>query len=700
MQKTLETSIEFLKGVGPARAELLRKELDVKTFNDLLWKLPFRYINKGEISLIKDIRSFDDYVQIKGILERIYTQGEGRRIRLHAILRDGSGFIELVWFQGVKWIKNSLLKGKEYIVYGKINNFKGQISIPHPELELSSNASITPTLEPVYHGTETLTKKGLDNRSRRILMRNLLEKVISSDIPEIIPTNILKQLRLMPRYDAIKAIHFPKDSNELKIAAFRIKFEEFYLMQLRLLRMKVKRTEQFGGFVFPKVGHLFNTFYKTYLPFELTKAQKKVIKEIRKNLGSGVQMNRLLQGDVGSGKTIVSLLTMILAIDNDFQAVMMAPTQVLAQQHFRSLSTYLQDMDIQIAFLTGNVKGKQRKQVLEGIGSGAINILVGTHAILEDPVQFKNLGIAITDEQHRFGVKQRAKLWSKSTPNPPHILVMTATPIPRTLAMTLYGDLDISVIDELPPGRKEIITMHKSESSRLWVIGLMKKEIAKGRQVYIVYPLIQESEKMDLLNLQQGYDTLRRDFPISQYQISVVHGQMKAEQKDFEMSRFIKNETQIMIATTVIEVGVDIPNASLMVIENAERFGLSQLHQLRGRVGRSGQQSYCILLTSYRLSKESKFRLKTMVETNDGFKIAEADLKLRGPGNIEGLQQSGIVDFQLADIAKDNKILLEARHQAMQTLELDPHLNMPQHHHLAVLMKKMDQKFKLWSKVS
>jgi len=700
VRSTLETPIEFLKGVGPSRAELLRSELKVKVYNDLLWELPFRYIDKSIITPIKDVNKFSENVQIKGVLERVTTKGEGRKARLHAILRDGSGFIELVWFKGVKWIKESLKPGQPYIVYGRVNAFGSKISIPHPEMELAIKTTLVPSLDPVYHSTEKLTRKGIEGKVRRKMVRNLLDKLNASDIPEILPDQVLTELRLPSRFDALQAIHFPKDNTQLSWAIARIKFEEFFLMQIRLLRMKIQRTEQFKGFIFKTIGKSFNNFFKNHLPFELTDAQKRVIKEIRRDLGRGVQMNRLLQGDVGSGKTMVGLLSMLIAIDNGYQALMMAPTQILAQQHYEGITEYLKDMDIHVAFLTGSIKGKQRKAILEDTISGRIQILIGTHALLEDPVKFKRLGLAITDEQHRFGVKQRARLWNKSKPNPPHILVMTATPIPRTLAMTMYGDLDVSVIDELPPGRKQIQTVHKTEHGRLWTLGLIKKEIAKGRQVYVVYPLIEESETLDLLNLEQGYDTLLREFPQPEYQISVVHGRMKAEDKDFEMARFVNKETQIMIATTVIEVGVNVPNATLMVIENAERFGLAQLHQLRGRVGRGGDQSFCVLMTSYKLSKEAKFRLDTMVSTNDGFVIAEADLKLRGPGNIEGLQQSGIVDLRLGDIARDNKILIEARSRAMDTLDKDPHLQLPINHKLALYMTKMDKKFKEWSRVS
>jgi len=600
----------------------------------------------------------------------------------------------------VKWIQESLEPGQIYIVYGRVNAFGNNISIPHPEMELATNAAIVPSLDPVYHSTEKLTKKGIEGKVRRNMVKNLLDKLHAGDVPEILPQYIIDDLRLPSRFDAIQAIHFPRDSKQLSWAIARIKFEEFFLMQVRILRMKVHRTEQFKGYVFDKIGKTFNTFFNNHLPFTLTGAQKKVVKEIRKDLGSGIQMNRLLQGDVGSGKTMVGLLSMLIAIDNGFQALMMAPTQILAQQHYEGISEYLKDMDINVAFLTGSIKGKARKAILEDTLSGKIQILIGTHALLEDPVQFQNLGLAITDEQHRFGVKQRARLWNKSTPNPPHILVMTATPIPRTLAMTMYGDLDVSIIDELPPGRKEIKTVHKTEHGRLWTLGLIKKEIAKGRQVYIVYPLIEESETLDLLNRQQGYEVLEREFPKPEYQISVVHGRMKAEEKDFEMARFVKKDTQIMIATTVIEVGVNVPNATLMIIENAERFGLAQLHQLRGRVGRGGEQSFCILMTSYKLSQEARFRLETMVGTNDGFVIAEADLKLRGPGNIEGLQQSGIIDLRLGDIAKDNKILVEARARATKLLDQDPHLQLPINRNLALYMTKMNKKFKEWSRVS
>ncbi|MCB0566612.1 MAG: ATP-dependent DNA helicase RecG, partial [Phaeodactylibacter sp.] len=624
----LDTSIEFLKGVGPKRAELLQKELGIFTFRDLLQHYPHRYIDKTQFHRVRELSEHSGEVQLRGILRRLSTVGEGRKRRLAGRFRDDTGVIDLVWFSGVHWLEKQLEVGKEYVIYGRVNSFRGQLSIPHPEMELALQENIqkAATFAPVYSSTDKLNTKGVDSRTRRRAMKALFEKIKPVDTPENLPDYLIQKFRFPSRYDALRMIHFPRDEQELQSARNRLKFEELFFLQFRLLQIRRRRKDAIRGFVFEKIGHYFNTFYEEKLPFELTGAQKRVIREIRRDLGAGVQMNRLLQGDVGSGKTVVGLMCMLIAIDNGFQACMMAPTEILAQQHFQSISEYVEGMGVNVAFLSGSVKGKKRKELLKLLASGDIHILIGTHALLEDPVQFKNLGLSITDEQHRFGVAQRARLWKKSAPCPPHVLVMTATPIPRTLAMTLYGDLDVSVIDELPPGRKEIKTLHKTENHRMRVFGFMREEIAKGRQVYVVYPLIEESETLDLQNLEEGYEALKREFPPPDYRISIVHGRMKPADKDMEMQRFVEGKTQIMVATTVIEVGVNVPNASVMAIENTERFGLSQLHQLRGRVGRGAEQSYCILMSSFKLSKESKERIQTMVRTNDGFEIAEADL--------------------------------------------------------------------------
>lgn len=700
---TLDASIAYLKGVGPKKAELLNKELGIFTFSDLLLHYPHRYIDKTQFHKIRDLHDQSGEVQLKGVLRRLTTIGEGRKKRLSGRLRDETGVLELVWFTGVHWLEKQLEVGKEYIIYGRINSFNGKLSMPHPEMEQVKSEQTTQkasTFAPVYPSTEKLNTKGLDAKGRRRIMKALFEKLKPQDLPENLPAYLIQKFRLLPRFDALKAIHFPKTQEELTAATNRLKFEELFFLQLRLLQIRRRRKDSIKGFHFGTVGDYFLQFYNEKLPFELTGAQKRVIKEIRRDLGSGIQMNRLLQGDVGSGKTIVGLMCMLIALDNGFQACLMAPTEILAQQHYQSIGKYVQGMGLQVGFLSGSVKGKKRKALLAALENGDIHILIGTHALIEEPVKFKNLGLAITDEQHRFGVAQRAKLWKKSNPYPPHVLVMTATPIPRTLAMTLYGDLDVSVIDELPPGRKEIVTLHKTENHRLWLIGFIKKEIAKGRQVYVVYPLIEESETLDLKNLEEGYEAMQREFPRPQYQMSIVHGRMKPADKDFEMQQFAEGKTQIMVATTVIEVGVNVPNASVMVIENTERFGLSQLHQLRGRVGRGAEQSFCILMSSFKLSKEGKERIATMVRTNNGFDIAEADLRLRGPGNIEGTQQSGIINFRLADLAKDGKMLKTAREVAARILDDDPKLERPEHHPIQWYLEKHGKKLKGWSRIS
>ena len=685
----LDSPIEFLKGVGPTKGELLKKELGIFTFRDLLMHYPFRYVDKTKFHKIRDLNEDSETVQIRGILRRLETMGEGRKKRLVGRFRDDTGVIELVWFKGVNWLQKSLQIGGEYVAFGKINNFNGKINLPHPEMEAVTAAGIqkASSFAPVYPSTEKLNLKGLDAKGRRKIMQTLFEKIQKVDVPENLPTYMIEKLNLPGRFEAIQHIHFPKTQKELERAQKRLKFEELFFLQLRLLQIRGRRKTTIKGIPFPAIGEKFLTFFNEKLPFELTDAQKRVIKEIRQDMGSGGQLNRLLQGDVGSGKTMVGLMCMLIAIDNGYQACLMAPTEILAQQHFAGISDYLDGLDVKVGFLSGSVKGKKRAALLERLKNGEIDILIGTHALIEDWVVFQKLGLAITDEQHRFGVKHRAKLWQKSKPSPPHILVMTATPIPRTLAMTLYGDLEVSVIDELPPGRKEIKTVHRHEGHRLRVIGFMKEEIAKGRQVYVVFPLIEESEKLDLQNLETGYESLLRDFPMPEYQISIVHGKMKPKDKDYEMQRFVEGKTQIMVATTVIEVGVNVPNASVMIIENTERFGLSQLHQLRGRVGRGAEQSYCILMTGYKLSKEARSRIQTMTGTNDGFKIAEADLQLRGPGNMEGVQQSGVLNFKLADLSKDQRILQFAREIAARILDQDPKLEKPIHARLNWYMK-------------
>jgi ATP-dependent DNA helicase RecG len=701
-QPVLDSPIEYLKGVGPKKGELLKKELSIFTFHDLLMQFPYRYVDKTKFHRIRDLTEDSGAVQLRGTLRRLTAVGEGRKRRLTGIFRDETGSIELVWFTGIQWLEKALTVGKEYVIYGKVNAFRNQLTIPHPEMEEVNEENIqkAPAYAPVYPSTEKLNTRGLDAKVRRRLMATLFEKLSPADLPENLPAYVLEKLRMPSRFEALRNIHFPRSEEELKAATNRLKFEELFFLQLRLLQIRRRRKAEVKGFTFETIGEIFNTFYKEKLPFELTNAQKRVLKEIRHDLRLGIQMNRLLQGDVGSGKTIVALMCMLMALDNGFQACLMAPTEILAQQHYNSIGNYVKGLGLRVAFLSGTVKGKKRKELLKLLEAGEIHILIGTHALIEDAVRFQNLGLAITDEQHRFGVEQRAQLWNKSAPFPPHVLVMTATPIPRTLAMTLYGDLDVSVIDELPPGRKEIKTIHRTENHRMRVIGFMREEIAKGRQIYVVYPLIEESEKLDLMNLQEGYEALAREFPPPEYQISIVHGKMKPADKDFEMERFVKGQTHIMVATTVIEVGVDVPNASVMIIENTERFGLSQLHQLRGRVGRGAEQSYCILMSSFKLSSESRERIHTMVRTNNGFDIAEADLRLRGPGNMEGTQQSGALNFRIADLARDGKILKTAREIAARILDDDPLLERPEHHPVKWYDEKFGKKLKGWSRIS
>lgn len=696
----LDTPVEFLKGVGPKRAELLKAEVNVHTFGDLLTYYPFRYIDRSRIYRISEIEPELAYVQLRGTITNIRIIGEKRARRMSAIFHDDTGEIELVWFQGIKWIEGTILPNIEYVVFGKLTIFNRRYNIAHPEVERFDEFSktIAQTLQGIYSTTEKLKNRGLNNKNLVKLLKELIVQA-QGKITETLSAEILAKLSLMDREDALRNIHFPEDQAKLLKAQARLKFEELFFIQLSLLNDKLLRQQKISGFVFSSVGEKVNRFYKEKLPFELTEAQKKVIREIRKDLGAGRQMNRLLQGDVGSGKTLVALMSMLIAIDNGFQACLMAPTEILANQHLNTLRRMTDGLVIHVGLLTGSTPAAKRRELHAQLESGEMNILIGTHALIEDPVLFKNLGLVIIDEQHRFGVAQRAKMWSKSN-NPPHILVMTATPIPRTLAMTLYGDLDISVIDELPPGRKPVKTLLNSDAARLRVFGFMKEKIKEGRQIYVVYPLIKESETLDLKHLMDGYESIVRDFPPPEYQVSIVHGKMRPADKDYEMQRFVKKQTQIMVSTTVIEVGVDVPNASVMVIENAERFGLSQLHQLRGRVGRGADQSYCLLMTGEKVSNEARKRLQTMVETNDGFKIAEVDLQLRGPGDLQGTRQSGILDLKIADLIRDEKILKYARSLASEILQTDPSLEQEKNRPLAKQLALMKQDFINWSLIS
>jgi len=696
----LSYPITYIKGISVQRAALLYTELGIKTCNDLLNFFPFRYIDKTAFYAIKDLQPNTSEVQIVGKITRIKSVAQKRGSRLVATFQDATGSMELVWFKGQKWIKDALKINEPYVVYGKLNHYNGNFSIPHPELELVTEykKKLQTKMQPVYPSTEKLTNSGVSNKLMRTYVQHLLQQFYEV-IEESLSQEIIDDFKLMGKRDALLNAHFPKSQENLAKAQNRLKFEELFFIQLQLLRKKLISKTKIKGFVFENVADYFNDFYNNYLPFNLTNAQKRVLKEIRKDVASGAHMNRLLQGDVGSGKTIVALLTMLLAIDNGFQATIMAPTEILATQHYHAIVEMVKDMGLNVDLLTGSVRVKKRREIHANLEDGTLHILIGTHALLEDKVKFSNLGIAIIDEQHRFGVAQRAKLWSKNT-LPPHILVMTATPIPRTLAMSVYGDLDISVIDELPPGRKEVKTVHRFDSNRLSVFKFMRDEIEKGRQVYIVYPLIQESEAMDYKDLMDGYESVSREFPSPKYQISIVHGQMKPADKEYEMQRFVKGETQIMVATTVIEVGVNVPNASVMIIESSERFGLSQLHQLRGRVGRGADQSYCILLSSYKLSEEGKTRLKTMVDTTDGFKIAEVDLKLRGPGNLMGTQQSGVLNLKIADVVKDSKILVAARNTALAVLQEDSNLSKPENIKIKKAYSELSKTSKIWSNIS
>lgn len=698
MQNVLHTPIEYLKGVGPNRGETLRKELGIHTYMDLINFFPNRHIDKTRFYKINELQRNSSDVQLVGKIVHFKTVEQKRGKRLVADFIDETGRMELVWFRGHKWVRENLKLNVPYVIFGKTNWFNGVFSMPHPEMELLADykKNLRTAMQPVYPSTELLQKKGITNRAIMKLIQEVM-KQSGLRFGETLNQEIVQELNLISKSEAIFNVHFPKNQELLAKAQFRLKFEELFFIQLQLIRKNLLHKRKIKGLIFEEIGENFNRFYKEHLPFELTGAQKRVIKEIRSDLGSGAQMNRLLQGDVGSGKTIVALMSMFMALDNGFQACLMAPTEILSVQHYNGLVELCKELNTSIYLLTGSTKTSDRKEIHEKLENGEIDILIGTHALLEDKVKFQNLGLAIIDEQHRFGVAQRAKLWKKNS-IPPHILVMTATPIPRTLAMSLYGDLDISVIDELPPGRKPIKTVHRFDSNRLKVFRFIKEEIMKGRQVYIVYPLIQESEKMDYKDLMDGYESIAREFP--DYQISIVHGQMKPADKDYEMDRFLRKETQIMVATTVIEVGVNVPNASVMIIESAERFGLSQLHQLRGRVGRGAEQSYCILMTGHKLSEDSKTRLQTMTSTNDGFQIAEVDLKLRGPGDLMGTQQSGVLNLKIADIVKDNSILSTARWYASKILKEDPDLSDEKNRYIRNAFARLMKDRTIWNYIS
>ncbi len=696
----LKNPVYYLKGISNLRASTISAELGLSRLNDLLHFFPYRYIDRTKFYKINEIINNNSEIQVVGSITSLKTIQQKNGARLIGKFLDETGAMELVWFKGYKWLKDSIKINTPYVIYGKLNYFKGVFSIVHPEMDLLEdyNRKLQTKLQPVYSSTDKLVNSGVSNKIFRGYLQDLLQQIFEQ-IQESLSAELILSQKLIGKKEALLNIHFPTSPEMLEKAQYRLKFEELFFIQLQLVRKKLIRKNKIKGYVFAKVGDVFNEFYSKYLPFNLTNAQKTVLKEIRNDVASNAHMNRLLQGDVGSGKTIVALLAMLLAIDNGFQAAIIAPTEILAIQHFNAIQELLQKMNISVALLTGSSKVKKRREIHEGLENGKLNILIGTHALLEDKVKFHNLGIAIIDEQHRFGVAQRSKMWQKNE-LPPHILVMTATPIPRTLAMSVYGDLDISIIDELPPGRKEVKTVHRYDSNRLAVFKFMKQEIEKGRQVYVVYPLIEESKAMDYKDLMDGHESISREFPMPKYQISIVHGKMKAADKEYEMQRFVKGETQIMVATTVIEVGVNVPNASIMVIESAERFGLSQLHQLRGRVGRGADQSYCVLLSSFKLSVEAKTRLKTMVETSDGFKIAEVDLKLRGPGNVMGTQQSGVLNLKIADVVKDTSILYKARNAAIEILQDDPNLLKPANKCIHKTYAEISKTTGAWSNIS
>ncbi|WP_040250303.1 ATP-dependent DNA helicase RecG [Psychroserpens mesophilus] len=700
MSTNLQTPIDYLKNVGPNRAELLRSELGIHTYQDLINLFPNRYLDRTKYYNISDLQRNSAEVQITGKITGFKEVAQKRGKRLVGTFEDDTGRMELVWFRGQKWIRDSIKTNMPYVIFGKINWFNGVFSMPHPELELLSEheKNLRSSMQSIYPSTEKLSNKGITNRVMTKIMQSLFLET-KGRFQETLPESLISELGLLSKSEALFNIHFPKNQELLARSEFRLKFEELFYIQLQLILKNLIHKSKIKGFPFESVGNYFNSFYKDHLPFDLTNAQKRVLKEIRHDLGSNAQMNRLLQGDVGSGKTIVAFMSMLMALDNGFQACLMAPTEILSVQHYQGLSELSNKLNISISLLTGSSTTLERRKIHESLENGELQILIGTHALLEDKVKFKNLGLAIIDEQHRFGVAQRSKLWKKNT-SPPHILVMTATPIPRTLAMSVYGDLDISIIDELPPGRQAIKTVHRYDKNRLKVLRFIRDEIDKGRQVYIVYPLIQESETLDYKDLMDGYESIVRDFPQPKYQISIVHGKMKPVDKDYEMQRFVKGETQIMVATTVIEVGVNVPNASVMIIESAERFGLSQLHQLRGRVGRGAEQSFCILMTGHKLSQDSKVRLETMTRTSDGFEIAEVDLRLRGPGDIMGTQQSGVLNLKIANIIKDKDILQSARFYAERILNSDPSLGSPDHKVILSTYRQLSKYKNMWNYIS
>ena len=690
--------IKYLQGVGPQRATMLNKELNIFSLRDLLYYFPYKYVDRSRLYYIHEIDGNMPYIQLKGQILSFETMGEGRQRRLVAHFSDGTGVIDLVWFQGIKYLMGKYKAHEEYIVFGKPTVFNGRINVAHPDIDPAKDLSLSGMgLQPYYNTTEKMKRSGLNSHALGKLVANAFA-LLQGTMPETLSRKIMDDHHLVSLDEALRNIHFPQNPEKLRKAQYRLKFEELFYIQLNILRYAKDRQRKFRGLYFERVGEIFNTFYSQNLPFQLTGAQKRVIKEIRKDMGSGRQMNRLLQGDVGSGKTLVALMSMLIALDNGYQACMMAPTEILAAQHYETVKQLLFGMDVRVELLMGSVKGKKRDEILKGLLTGEVQILIGTHAVLENTVNFSSLGMVVIDEQHRFGVAQRAKLWAKNT-NPPHVLVMTATPIPRTLAMTLYGDLDVSVIDELPPGRKPIQTIHQFDNRRPSLYAGIRKQIGEGRQIYIVYPLIKESEKMDIKNLEEGYEQVCAEFP--ECNVCKVHGQMKPAEKDAEMQRFVNGEAQIMVATTVIEVGVNVPNASVMVIENAERFGLSQLHQLRGRVGRGADQSYCILVTSYKLAEETRKRLEIMAQTCDGFEIAEADLKLRGPGDLEGTQQSGVAfDLKIADIARDGQLLQYVREVASDILEKDPMCVLPENEVLWKQLQALRKTNVNWAAIS
>jgi ATP-dependent DNA helicase RecG len=694
------TKITYLKGVGPARADILSKELGIRTIGDLVNFFPNRYIDRTRFYKITDLSDSKADVQIIGTITGIHTVAQKRGSRLIATFADDTGTMELIWFRSAKWIKQNLKLNTQYVVFGKVSLFNNTLSMPHPEMELLSDykKSLQTALQPVYPSTENLSKQGISNRVMQKMMQQIFHEY-KGRFDETLSPDLQNKHHLISKSEALFQVHFPESQALLSKGIKRLKFEELFYIQLQLIRNNLIRKKKIKGYVFDKVGQYFNDFYTHYLPFSLTNAQKRVIKEIRKDLGSKAQMNRLLQGDVGSGKTIVAVLSALIALDNGYQVAIMAPTEILANQHFAGISKLLSEMPVMIRLLTGSTRAKARKEIYENLENGELKILIGTHALIEDKVKFKNLGLVVIDEQHRFGVAQRARMWKKNK-LPPHILVMTATPIPRTLAMSVYGDLDISVIDELPPGRKQIKTALRFDAHRLSVFKFMKEEIAKGRQIYVVYPLIEESDSFDYKDLMDGYESISREFSRPNYQVSIVHGRMKPADKDYEMQQFATGKTQILVATTVIEVGVDVPNASVMLIESAEKFGLSQLHQLRGRVGRGADQSYCILLASYKLTNDAKIRLNTMVETTDGFKIAEVDLKLRGPGNMMGTQQSGVLNLKIADIIRDGAILKMARYAAKDLLTIDPNLEHNNNRNILNTYLEIDRKTGAWANIS